>query len=175
VAKATKHLIDLKASKLPDEWLRLEKELKADERFQEGLRRGKELKADEWFQRSLRQLRELKAELTVDEAELERAVTPQPVVPAKDAQETIANASEPAKPKKSRKKTVYAGAQSIRARAVLKRIFPGGIYPARAELPTPQLLKDFEKEYERVEGKKLPRVSKPSDDVVLREVGRRRK
>ena len=81
-----------------------------------------------------------------------------------------------AKLKKSRKRAIYEGRQSVRARAVLKRMFsPDGICPTRAELPDVDLFDGFRKEYDSVEGKRSSRLKMPSDSVVLREAGRKDK
>jgi hypothetical protein len=84
-----------------------------------------------------------------------------------------AKAASIAKPKKSRKKSLYNGRQSIRARAVLKRMFPDGICPSRGELPNVDLLERFEIEFAAVEGKNTSRLKKPSDSVVLCVTGRK--
>jgi len=68
-----------------------------------------------------------------------------------------------------------SGAQTLRARVVLKRLYGDPAkYPTEEEVSTPDLLKRFAEEYERVEGKaKLPsKLGMPSRPTVLREVGR---
>jgi hypothetical protein len=66
------------------------------------------------------------------------------------------------------------GAQTRRARAVLKRMYPAG-YPTRDEVADVDLYDRFAGEYGRVEGQADPpsRLEMPSRDTVLREVGRK--
>ena len=52
--------------------------------------------------------------------------------------------------KASRRKGRYRGAQGIRARVVLRRIYPGGKYPTEEEVSTPDLWCRFCAEYDRV-------------------------
>ena len=75
--------------------------------------------------------------------------------------------------KASRRKGSYRGAQRIRARVVLGRIYPDGNYPTDEEVSTPDLLYRFGAEYDRVEAKSNSKFGRPSKDTVLREVGRR--
>jgi hypothetical protein len=114
-------------------------------------------------------------ELPSQEATPASAADQAPVPAARFEQETTAPAQMP-RQKRSRSKTIYCGAQTTRAKAVLKRMFPNGEYPSREELPTPDLLNQFSTEYDRVEGMAKPRsrLGKPSDSVVLREVGRKK-
>jgi len=68
-----------------------------------------------------------------------------------------------------------SGAQTLRARAVLKRLYGGPAkYPTEEEVSTPDLLGRFGAEYDRVEGRANPpsKLNRPSRAVVLREVGR---
>jgi hypothetical protein len=88
------------------------------------------------------------------------------------AEASPASLSDPKK--QSRRKAVYHGAQSTRAKVVLKRMSPSGEYPTRSELPNADLWDQFCKEYERVEGKaKSSRLGIPSRSTVLRVVGRK--
>jgi len=68
-----------------------------------------------------------------------------------------------------------SGAQTLRARGVLKRLYGGPAkYPTEEEVATPDLLKRFGAEYDRVEGRADPpsTLGMPSRATVLREVGR---
>src|SRR5262245_56124003 len=86
----------------------------------------------------------------------------EPVVAAQDAEP----AKMAPKPKRSRKKAIYEGRQSVRARAVLERMFPPyGICPTRAELPDVDLFAGFKSEYDSVEGQQSSRLTIPSDSV----------
>ena len=51
--------------------------------------------------------------------------------------------------KQSRRKAVYQSAQTVRARAVLDRLFPDKKYPTKGEFPWPDLRNMFCEEYER--------------------------
>jgi len=74
------------------------------------------------------------------------------------------------KPRKNR----GSGPQRLRARVVLRRIWPGQ-YPTKAEVSNVDVLERFSKEYGKVEGRANPRsrYGKPSSDTVLREMGRK--
>lgn len=74
------------------------------------------------------------------------------------------------KPRKNR----GGGPQRLRARVVLRRIWPEE-HPTRAEVSDVDVWDRFSDEYERVEGKAKPRsrYGKPSLDTVLREMGRK--
>jgi hypothetical protein len=67
---------------------------------------------------------------------------------------------------------VGQGPQRVRARKVLRRIF-GEDYPTEEELSTPDLLKKFRAEYSRMEGGSPSKPGRPSNETVLREVGRK--
>jgi hypothetical protein len=78
--------------------------------------------------------------------------------------------------KRSRKRTRKVGPQTLRARKVLYKRYPGGSYPSEEEVTTCDLLKDFEEDYNAMcKSRDLPRTryGKPSDTTVLREVGRK--
>ena len=83
------------------------------------------------------------------------------------------------KKKRSRKKAVYQSSQTVRARAVLDRIFPDKNYPTKGQIPWPELRNAFSEEYERYvkdnqlsaktnPAKKLPM---PSDRTLQRALG----
>ena len=55
--------------------------------------------------------------------------------------------------KASRRTGRYRGAQPIRARLVLRKIYPGGDYPTEEEVSTPDLWCRFCEKYKRIEGK----------------------
>jgi hypothetical protein len=73
-----------------------------------------------------------------------------------------------------RRRNSGGGAQRLRARVVLKRLWPNG-YPTEEEVSTPDLWKRFGIEYDRIEGKANPpsKLGMPSPATVLREVGRK--
>jgi hypothetical protein len=75
-----------------------------------------------------------------------------------------------------KRKNQGGGAQTLRARVVLKRMYggPGG-YPTRDEVSDVDLYDRFAKEYEKVEGKAKPasKLKMPSREVVMREAGRK--
>ena len=81
----------------------------------------------------------------------------------------------PAQPTKSsrRRSGGYQGAQRLRARAVLRRLFPER-YPTEEEVSNPDAWDRFCREYERVEDKssKPSKLSRPSRETMLREMGR---
>jgi hypothetical protein len=95
--------------------------------------------------------------------------------PELTAEAVGASPASPKDPKKqSRRKAIYRGAQSTRAKVILKRMFPAGEYPDRSELPNPDLWHRFCKEYGSVEAKaQSSRLGMPSLSVVLRLVGRK--
>jgi hypothetical protein len=92
-------------------------------------------------------------------------------------QQTTAPADAQPQPRASRRRRNQgSGPQTLRARVVLKRMYGGAEeYPPRDEVADVDLLDRFAKEYEKVEGKANPpsRLKMPSDEVVLREVGRK--
>jgi len=68
-----------------------------------------------------------------------------------------------------------SGAQTLRARVVLKRLYGSPAkYPTREEVPDADLYDRFAEEYKKVEGKAKPssKWGMPSRATVLREVGR---
>ena len=75
--------------------------------------------------------------------------------------------------KASRRKGSYRGAQSTRARVVLRRIYRDENYPTEEEVSSPDLWDRFCAEYDRVEGKSNSKLGRPSKDTVMREVGRK--
>jgi hypothetical protein len=79
-------------------------------------------------------------------------------------------------PKRSRKRGKRTRPQQLRARKVLRNIWPDGNYPSREDLSDEDLLKRFNREYlEMLQSEKLLRSvhGKPSPSSVLREVGRK--
>jgi hypothetical protein len=77
-------------------------------------------------------------------------------------------------PKRSRRKTSYAGAQTVRANKVLKQLYPEGC-PSQEEMSNADLLDAFADQYPRFKATEKPasRYGKPSDNTVLRAVGRK--
>jgi hypothetical protein len=94
-----------------------------------------------------------------------------PPTPATASPETHSADQRLSRPKSN----AYRGAQRIRARTVLKRLFPGGGYPTEAEVSSLDLWDRFCTEYDRLEAQAEPpsKFSRPSKETVLREVGRK--
>ena len=87
-----------------------------------------------------------------------------------------ASADAQSQPRASkRRRNQRIGAQTRRARVVLKRMYGPEGYPTRDEVSDADLYDRFAKEYEKVEGKANPRsrLGMPSLATVLREVGRK--
>jgi hypothetical protein len=75
--------------------------------------------------------------------------------------------------RRSRKRTRYAGAKSVRALTVLKRIYKDQPFPIRAEVSDADLGDLFNQEWAKVEGAKRGLSYRPSLSTVLRVVGRK--
>jgi hypothetical protein len=76
--------------------------------------------------------------------------------------------------KRSRQREKGRGRQTIRALAVLKKLYPEG-WPTTEEISNLDLLAQFRAKLACVEAEMVPRPRppEPSDDTVLRAVGRR--
>ena len=101
---------------------------------------------------------------------------PPQLVPRRDMQPAPDPPAKPVGDYKSKPRIIRQGAQSIRADAVLKRLFPpDGIPPCREELADADLWDRFSREYARVEEAQHPpsRHLKPSKDTLLRKAGRK--
>jgi hypothetical protein len=77
----------------------------------------------------------------------------------------------PAPKKRSRRKTVYRGAQGERADAVLKRIFKDGNYPTETEVVWVDLLIQFCKQYEHYAKSNPSKLPMPSPRTIRRALG----
>jgi hypothetical protein len=83
--------------------------------------------------------------------------------------------SEPTTGKRSRRRQRGQGPQTKRARFLLKQLFPDG-YPTEGELPNRDLIDKFNEEYLQAIKTKAIKFSKlgpPSEEVILRETGRK--
>jgi hypothetical protein len=80
----------------------------------------------------------------------EPTAPPPPITQLDEPSETDPAAS-PAPKKRSRRKAVYQSSQTVRAYAVLDRLFPDKNYPTKGQIPWPELWDMFCHEYERYE------------------------
>jgi hypothetical protein len=111
-----------------------------------------------------------------------RAANPLQPPPAQRQPQQPTNEREPnsgdaraSKRRRNSKSGPGSGAQTLRARAVLKRLYGDPAkYPTEEEVSTPDLLERFGAEYDRVESQANPpsKLGIPSRATVLREVGR---
>jgi hypothetical protein len=122
--------------------------------------------------------------LTTRSPEIGIKQPPRPVhhleLPESSPPDDASPAKLPAKP--SRKRGSYYAAQRLRARKVLRRIWPGD-YPSRDEVTDADLWDQFCVEYDHLEGeaeaaaiatgKPASKYGRPSKDTLLRLVGRK--